>query len=122
MRLSPPRCLQETNCTVFNNPVTDVHLASNRSSVFALALYEMLSFSSFLKGGFEVVRPKMTIILFRKILHAMKFHTKCYEVNKTILKIALAAWKDTSACWGDSCKVEAKFDLIQILYYKTKHF
>lgn len=41
-------------------------------------------------------------MLFGKILCGMKFHTKCYEVNKIILENSTWAWKAISACLNDS--------------------
>jgi len=35
----------------------------------------------------------------------MKFHIKCYEVNKIVLKIELVAQRDTLARLVDSCKI-----------------
>lgn len=61
------------------------------------------------KGKLQSCQPKVTIMLLGKILCGMKFHTKCYEVNKIILKNSTWAWKAISACLSDSCKIQPRF-------------
>lgn len=61
------------------------------------------------KGKLQSCQPKVTIMLFGKILCGMKFHTKCYEVNKIILENSTWAWKAISACLNDSCKIQSRF-------------